>query len=111
MSDDPAPPGSTGAMPEPGTMKVCWFCHMVVTLHQVPDEWYHWVADRDPVDGRWHCDGGVPGTKHNPALRTLHIPAPLLDENTGAELERWPARYTPGGEGRGPLEAPRRRTA
>lgn len=98
-------------MPPPGTMKICVFCHMVVTLRPTPSGWHHWLADRDPVDERWQCDGGVPGTRDDPALRTLHVPAPLLDEVTGKELQRWAARYSPDGQARGPMEAPSRRTA
>lgn len=86
-------------MPDVGTMKVCVFCHFVVTLRQAPSGWHYWTADKDPVDGRPHCDGGVPGTRHNPALRTLHLPAPLLDAQDNI-VERWAWRYTPDGEGR-----------
>jgi len=61
-------------MPTLGTMQICLFCHFVVQLHPVASGWHHWAASRDPLDGGWHCDGGQPGTTHNPALRTLHLP-------------------------------------
>jgi len=86
-------PGKTYApMPELGTIRVCEFCHFVVTLREVRGAWHYWTADRDPLDGRWWCDGGQPGTENDPALRTLHYPA------AAAGALPFATRYDAGGQ-------------
>lgn len=90
-----------GPMPKIGTMKICVFCHMVVTLKRAGSGWHYWCAETDPVNGQRHCLGGQPpGNVHNPAVRTLHLPEPLYDELGDKVLQRWYWRYTPEGEGR-----------
>lgn len=87
MTTERAPETMYAPMPELGTMRECVFCHFMVTLEQTRTGWHHWVAARDALDGRWHCDGGKPGYRHMPALHTLHIPVP---PTTGAPFA---ARY------------------
>lgn len=75
MSAERVPYTDTYApMPALGTIRECVFCRFMVTLREVRSGWRHWTADRDPLDGRWHCDGGEPGNAHSPAIRTLHVP-------------------------------------
>lgn len=102
MSAEPAPlPSIYGPMPDVGTMKICDFCHFVVTLKQAPSGWHYWCAETDPVDGQRHCDGGQPpANAADTAVWTLHIPAPLYDKLGDRVLQRWYWRYTPEGEGR-----------
>lgn len=93
--DRKPPPDLFGPMPEVGTAKVCQFCHEAVTLEQAPSGWHYWSAAGDPVDGGRHCLGGSwAGNIHLPAVRTLHYPEPVSDD------ERWAWRYTPEGDGR-----------
>ena len=90
-----------GPMPDLGTMKICVFCHMVVTLKRAKSDWSYWCAERDEVDGRHHCDGGQPA-RHtsDTVLLTLHLPAAIFDDVTGEPIQKWYHRYTPEGEGR-----------
>lgn len=99
MTHEDSHPSLYGPMPELGTMKICDFCHMVVTLKEAPSGWRYWCADRDPVDGGRYCHGGQPS--RNPAmppLWTLHVPAPRYE--AARAVEKWFYRYTPEGEGR-----------
>lgn len=90
-----------GPMPAVGTLKVCDFCHMVVTLKRAPSGWHYWCADMEPVDGQRRCDGGTgPGTREMPPVWTLHVPAPVYDGVTDEVTERWFHRYAPDGAGR-----------
>ena len=99
MTHEDSRPSLYGPMPELGTMKVCDFCHFVVTLKQAESGWHYWCADKDPVDGGRHCDGGTgPGTERMPPVWTLHVPAPLWEH--GEITQRWFHRYTPDGVGR-----------
>ena len=93
----PTRPGAYAPMPDVGTMKICWFCHMVVTLKQAPTGWHYWCADLDPVNGRHHCLGGQ--VVYDSVPRTLHLPAPLMDDEGNVTGERWHYRYTPDGVG------------
>lgn len=89
--------GGWAPMPEVGTMKICQFCHMAVTLQKAPRGSYLWVADRDPIDGARHCLGGQPpGTSKRPSLTTLHLPDRSADGEP--QLAWW---YTAKGEPRG----------
>lgn len=84
-------------MPELGTTQTCVFCRRAVRLNRTWHGWHLWTAPGDPLDGRWHCDGGTgPGTVHMPALHTLHIPVPPSDRAPYA------ARYDADGVGHHP---------
>jgi hypothetical protein len=97
MTADRASTPTYAPMPTPGaTIRECVFCHFMVTLRQVRGGWYLWTADRDPLDGRRHCDGGVPAYGDTAALLTIHIPVP---NPTGAPFA---ARYDPDGVGHHP---------
>lgn len=88
-------------MPDVGTMRICWFCHKVVTLKRADSGWHYWCADLDPVDGRHHCLGGrVPANRFDSIPRTLHLPEPVMDDDGNITGPRWHHRYTPDGVGR-----------
>lgn len=100
VTDRPPVSSLYGPMPEVGTMKECQFCHHMVTLRKAESGWHFWCRDKDPVDGRHRCLGGVePINEYTFVPRTLHLPAPAED-GAGRETERWYYRYTPDGEGR-----------
>lgn len=80
MRNDAAGPTAYAPMPPLGTTRVCVFCRNAVSLQQVLTGWHHWLAPRDTLEGRWHCDGGHPGYKHAGPLLTLHIPVPPAED-------------------------------
>ena len=91
MSSDDVPP-TYAAMPAIGTMRECVFCHFMVSLREVAGGWYLWTADRDPLDGRWHCDGGAgPGNAYHRVPYTLHVPV------RPPQGPPWAPRYAPDG--------------
>lgn len=90
-----------GPMPAEGTIKECWFCHMMVTLQTAPSGWHYWTAHGDPVDGKNHCYGGPrPLNRFDVKPMSLHLPMPTYAADGVTETERWYWRYTPTGEGR-----------